>query len=100
MAIDGTHMKIMTCPINGPRNITEFVWAGEVKDMPDPDSSSDADWTTYLFLETNTAGIAFEWWLHAPTNTWFIARRNTVTDEILETMTVDTYRARRTQGAA
>ena len=28
-------MKILTCPINGPRNITEFVWGGEVKVMPD-----------------------------------------------------------------
>jgi hypothetical protein len=26
-------------------------------------------------------------------NYWFIARRNTVTDEVLETMTLDQYRA-------
>jgi sarcosine oxidase subunit delta len=37
-------MKILTCPINGPRNITEFVWGGEVKAMPDA-SSSDKQWT-------------------------------------------------------
>ena len=26
-----------------------------------------------------------EWWYHAPTSYWFIAERNTVTDEILRT---------------
>ena len=45
-------MKILTCPVNGPRNITEFVWGGEVKAMPDVAASDDA-WTEYLFLETN-----------------------------------------------
>ena len=57
-------------------------------------ASSDDQWTEYLFLEQNLAGEIYEWWLHAPTNTWFIARRNTVTDAILETMTVDAYFAR------
>ena len=86
-------MKILTCPINGPRNISEFVWGGEVKAMPDA-ASSDDQWTEYLFLEQNVAGEIYEWWLHAPTNTWFIARRNTITDNIVETMTVDAYFAR------
>lgn len=93
-------MKIMTCPVNGPRNISEFVWAGEVKTEPDPAQCSDAAWTEHLFLEANVAGVVTEWWLHAPTNTWFIARRNTVTDEVLETMTVESFLARGTGGAA
>jgi len=84
-------MKIMNCPLNGPRNISEFVWGGEVKERPDPASCSDEAWTTHLFLEDNKAGVVAEWWLHAPTNFWFIAQRNTVTDEVLQTMTVDTY---------
>lgn len=87
-------MKILTCPVNGPRNITEFVWGGEIKPAPNPATCSDAEWTDYLFLEPNTAGVIAEWWLHAPTNTWFIARRNTLTDEVLETMTPDTFFAR------
>jgi sarcosine oxidase subunit delta len=89
-------MKILTCPLNGPRNISEFVWGGEVKAMPDPAAATDAEWTEYLFLDANVAGEIHEWWLHAPTNTWFIARRNTITDTILETMTVDAYLARAT----
>ena len=92
----------MTCPLNGPRNITEFVCFGEIRGMPDAAAASDRDWTAHLFLEPNTAGVVDEWWLHAPTNFWFVARRNTVTDEVLETMTVDRYRASRgpAEGAA
>ena len=89
-------MKIMTCPLNGPRNISEFVWAGDVKAMPDPAAASDRDWAGYLFLEDNVAGVVAEWWLHGPTNFWFIARRNTLTDEILETMTAEAFFARAT----
>jgi len=87
-------MKILTCPLNGPRNISEFVWGGEVKKMPEPATCSDQEWTDYLFLEDNIAGEIHEWWLHAPTNYWFIARRDTIRDEILETMTVDAFFAR------
>ena len=93
-------MKILTCPVNGPRNISEFVWYGEVKTTPDPAAAADGEWTAYLFLENNTAGEVFEWWLHAPTNTWFIAKRNTISDEILETMTVDAFFARERGGSA
>ena len=91
-------MRIMHCPLNGPRNISEFVCFGEVREMPDPAAATDREWTAYLFLENNPAGIVDEWWLHAPTNFWFIARRNTVTDEVLETMTVDQYRSAKARG--
>ena len=47
-------MKIMNCPLNGPRNISEFVWGGEVKAMPDRADASDRDWADYVFLENNT----------------------------------------------
>jgi sarcosine oxidase, subunit delta len=87
-------MKIMTCPLNGPRNISEFVWLGDVKDMPNPDSCTDAEWADYVFLENNIAGVVDEWWVHAPSNMFFIARRNTLTDDVIETMTFDQYRAK------
>ena len=77
-------MKILNCPLNGPRNISEFVWGGEVKAMPEP-GVSDREWGAYVFLENNTAGIVREWWCHVPTSFWFIAERNTVTDEIVRT---------------
>jgi sarcosine oxidase subunit delta len=84
-------MKIMHCPLNGPRNISEFVWGGEVRQTVDPIASSDREWAEYLFLEDNIAGEVDEWWLHAPSNTWIIARRNTVSDDIIWTMTVERY---------
>jgi sarcosine oxidase, subunit delta len=92
-------VKILKCPLNGPRNITEFVWGGEMKPMPDPATATDAEWTEYLFLEENLAGEITEWWLHAPTNYWFIAR-NTITDEIIETMTYDAFLARQQAASA
>jgi sarcosine oxidase, subunit delta len=91
-------MKIMSCPLNGLRNIAEFVCGGEVREMPDPDGCSDAEWADHVFMQDNRAGEVIEWWLHAPTAFWFIARRDTRTDEILETMTVREFMARRERG--
>ena len=89
-------MKTMPCPLNGPRNITEFVCAGEVRVMPEPAAASDAEWADYVFMEANAAGIVREWWCHVPTSYWFIAERNTVTDEILRTYPAsDVFTSRR-----
>jgi sarcosine oxidase subunit delta len=42
-------------------------------------------------MENNIAGEVEEWWLHAPSNYLFIARRNTLTDEVLWTKSVSDY---------
>jgi sarcosine oxidase subunit delta len=42
-------MKILTCPINGPRPIQEFVYGGDVTPIPDPDAVTDAEWAKYVF---------------------------------------------------
>ena len=78
-------MKMMPCPVNGLRNISEFLYGGEVKDMPDPISGSDREWSEYIFIENNINGIVKEWWMHIPTSTWFIAERCTTTDEVKNT---------------
>ncbi len=78
-------MKIMTCPLNGPRNISEFTCFGEVTEMPDPASCSDGEWADHVFLQNNTAGVVREWWYHVATAYWFIAERHTVTGEIVRT---------------
>ena len=70
-------MKIMNCPLNGPRNISEFVHGGEVRQMPDPNTCSDMEWADYVFYSDNAIGIVTEWWLHAPSGYWFIAERHT-----------------------
>jgi sarcosine oxidase subunit delta len=78
-------MKLMTCPLNGPRNISEFACAGELVDSPDPRTLSDEAWADVIFLANNTAGVVREWWVHVASSYWFIAERNTVTDEIIRT---------------
>ena len=82
-------MKIMPCPLNGPRNIQEFICAGPVEPHPDPNRCSDHEWTEFVWMEENLAGVVREWWCHAATSYWFIAERDTVTDEILATYPAD-----------
>lgn len=78
-------MKILNCPLNGPRGIQEFAYGGEVAPSPDPTSCSDAEWADWLFLQDNRAGVVREWWMHVASGYWFIAERDTATDEILRT---------------
>lgn len=88
-------MKIMVCPLNGPRNMSEFVYGGEVKEMPDPNNCSNAQWADYVFYSDNNIGVVREWWLHAASSYWFIAERHTGTDEIVRTYnTSDIFKER------
>lgn len=75
-------MKLMKCPLNGWRNISEFVYGGDVKPAPAPDASTE-EWADWVFMQDNVAGVAREWWMHSPSQYWFIAERDTVTDEIV-----------------
>ena len=54
-------MKIINCPLNGPRNASEFIWGGEVKAMPEPDTADVSTWADYVFLHENEAGVVREW---------------------------------------
>jgi sarcosine oxidase, subunit delta len=78
-------MKIMTCPVNGPRPISEFACAGEVREMPDPQAASDTQWADYVFNRNGTSGVKREWWCHTPSGVWFIAERDTATDTVSRT---------------
>ena len=82
-------MKIMPCPFNGPRNITEFSYFGPVRRQPQLETVTDEDWAAYIFIAPNPDGLIREWWCHTPTNTFFIAERNTVTDQIVRTYYAD-----------
>ena len=77
-------MKILHCPLNGPRNISEFACLGEVKALPAPQAGTDA-WADFVFMERNPAGRVREWWIHLATNYLFIVDRDTRTDEIIAT---------------
>lgn len=78
-------MKIMNCPLNGPRNISEFVYGGEVKPMPELSTCSDKEWAEYVFYYENTIRVVKEWWFHSPSGYWFIAERHTASDDIIKT---------------
>ena len=82
-------MKLLNCPLNGIRNISEFSYGGEYHPMPDHITSSSRDWAEYVFFHDNNAGIVTEWWCHIASSFWFLAERNTVTDEIIRTFKTD-----------
>lgn len=75
-------MKIMTCPLNGPRNITEFQCFGPVQKEAAEDPQTIV---SRIFFTENPAGLLTEWWRHTPSNTFFLAERNTLTDRIVRT---------------
>ena len=81
-------MKLLNCPLNGPRNISEFVCLGEVKPLPAAQAGPQ-EWAEFVFMEENPAGPVREWWLHLATNFLFIVERDTRTDEILATYRID-----------
>jgi len=78
-------MKIMTCPINGPRVITEFSYGGEWRAAPDPQLADDAVWADHVFNRDSLPSLRQEWWCHTPSGVWFIAERDTATDTIVRT---------------
>jgi len=78
-------MKILTCPVNGPRPVSEFAYGGEVREMPDPDRATDDEWADYVFNRNGNPGVKKEWWHHLASGVWFIAERDTLKDEIRRT---------------
>lgn len=78
-------MKLMTCPVNGPRSISEFAYGGELRPMPDPVAATDAAWADYVFHRSGVPGMKLEWWCHTPSGVWFIAERDTACDAIRRT---------------
>jgi sarcosine oxidase subunit delta len=78
-------MKLLTCPLNGPRNISEFTYGGEYHPMPDPNTADSRAWAEHVFFHDNAAGIVTEWWCHTASSFWFLAERNTISDEVVRT---------------
>ncbi|MEM8758719.1 MAG: sarcosine oxidase subunit delta [Pseudomonadota bacterium] len=78
-------MKLLTCPLNGPRPISEFQYLGPLRPKPDPDATDDAEWAAYLFGGPNARDWQREWWRHAPSNTVFLAERHLGTNTVQRT---------------
>jgi len=85
-------MKIMVCPLNGPRPVAEFAYGGEVRRGPDPDTCSDAEWSDHVFNRSGSPGLKYEWWCHIASGFWFVALRDTTRDAVLATYRADAVR--------
>ena len=52
---------------------------------PNRRACTDAQWADYVFNRNGAPGVKHEWWCHVPSNTWFIAERDTAGDRVLQT---------------
>jgi heterotetrameric sarcosine oxidase delta subunit len=76
---------VLTCPNCGPREVTDFGFGGEVNPRP-ASSPSQRELNTYNYFRKNVAGVQREWWYHrSGCRDWFIAERDTRTNEVLFT---------------
>ena len=78
-------MLLIPCPWCGQRNEDEFMFGGESARVrpDDPASTTDAQWSDYLYNSTNHKGVVREWWWHVNGCTkWFVIDRDTVTHAI------------------
>lgn len=77
-------MFLITCPNCGVRNVTEFRYGGESN--PRPRDASAREWANYIYARENRLGEQLEWWYHrAGCQRWFLARRHTGTNKVMET---------------
>ena len=68
---------MLTCPMCGKRQVSEFTFRGEYDRRPSPDDGMDR-WTDYVFFKKNTRGRQIEWWYHqSGCRRWFLVARDT-----------------------
>ena len=100
---------VLTCPNCGVREVTDFAFGGELNPRP-KEAPSLRELGEYNYFRSNVAGVQQEWWLHrSGCGEWFIAERDTRTNEVHWTARVAMCsgrrlaarrRRRRTGGAA
>ena len=76
---------VLICPNCGPREVTDFSFGGEVN--PRPTARPDKrELGAYNYFRRNVAGVQREWWSHrSGCGAWFLAERDTRTNEVLLT---------------
>jgi heterotetrameric sarcosine oxidase delta subunit len=73
---------LLECPNCGVREVTDFGFGGEVSVRPKT-RPSFRELNTYNYFRRNVAGVQREWWFHrSGCRAWFIAERDTVTNEV------------------
>ncbi len=74
---------VLACPHCGLREVADFAFGGEVTHRP-KGSPSVRELNQYNYFRRNVAGVQREWWYHrSGCRTWFLADRDTRTNEVL-----------------
>ena len=77
---------ILECPACGPRSVDEFGYQGEVTRRP-AGTPTQRELSAYVYFRANVAGVQREWWYHRlGCRQWLQAVRNTITNDVLETL--------------
>jgi heterotetrameric sarcosine oxidase delta subunit len=80
---------VLTCPNCGVREVTDFAFGGEQNPRPLA-APSLRELGRYNYFRRNVAGAQQEWWLHrSGCGEWFIAERDTRTNEVRWTARVE-----------
>src|SRR4051794_29100987 len=91
---------VLTCPNCGPREVTDFGYGGELNPRP-RGTPSLRELSEYNYFRRNVAGVQREWWVHrSGCGEWFIAERDTRTNEVLFTALPDEGFGERAAGPA
>ena len=76
---------LLDCPSCGLRDVYEFKFQGEVTTRP-AGRPTQRELSAYVYFRDNVAGVQREWWYHrAGCGLWFLAERDTRTNEVLRT---------------
>ena len=78
----------LDCPNCGTRPVWEFHYGGPSRKRPEATDQgiTDRKWAEYLYNRPNVCGEETEWWYHrSACKAWFLARRDTRTNQVLET---------------
>ena len=84
-------MIVIRCPYClEARSEEELTCGGEAEIMRPPETSSDTEWTGYLFMRSNPKGLHREQWCcSAGCGQWFKVVRDTLTHEVVEVLRFD-----------
>jgi heterotetrameric sarcosine oxidase delta subunit len=76
---------VLSCPNCGAREVTDFACGGEVAARP-AEKPAFRELNAYVYFRRNVAGVQREWWYHrSGCRAWFLAERDTRTNEVLWT---------------
>lgn len=73
---------VLSCPNCGIREVTDFGFGGELSARPQSRPSA-RELNAYNYFRRNVAGVQREWWYHrSGCRAWFVAERDTRTNEV------------------